>query len=239
MSQRLAASSSKDKLQVPVDQASSVNKRVLKGREKVQAVVQEAIRSSKQGKTSVRHGDVMASARDDDSDSDMQLMNDKSKKRRGRKRERDDLYFHKAVTKIEEIKQMLKTAKEKNMSVKERQRLRNQISAQQSRIRKKEEVIFLNRVTREKDEKFSELINAMVTTLDSRDLVTIHKKLSKGCWEISEMSYKNVDFTSYKKQKNSPVDSQGESKHANNPETKSNWNFPRMTRAQSKTFTRM
>ena len=60
----------------------------------------------------------------------MQFMNEKNKKRRGRKRERDDLYFHKAVTKIDEIKQKLKNAKENNMSVKERQRLRNQISAQ-------------------------------------------------------------------------------------------------------------
>lgn len=60
----------------------------------------------------------------------MELMNDKNKKRRGRKRERDDLYFTKAVTKIDEIKQKLKTAKQCNMSVKERQRLRNQISAQ-------------------------------------------------------------------------------------------------------------
>ena len=101
----------------------------------------------------------------------------------------------------------------------------------------------MNRVTREKDEKFTELIHAMISTLDSRDLVNIHKKLSNGCWEISEMSYKNVDFPSYKKQKNSQVDSQGESKAANNQnnnESKSNWNFPRMTRAQSKTFmTRM
>ena len=59
----------------------------------------------------------------------MQLMN-ADKKRRGRKRERDDLYFEKAMNKIEEIKQKLKEAKNKGLSVKERQRLRNQISAQ-------------------------------------------------------------------------------------------------------------
>lgn len=78
-----------------------------------------------------------------------------SKKRRGRKRERDDLYFDKAVNKIQEIRDKLKNAKALGMTVKERQRLRNQISAQQSRIRKKEEVIFLNKITREKDEKFT------------------------------------------------------------------------------------
>ena len=75
-------------------------------------------------------------------------------KTRGRKRERDDKYFDKAHDKVDEIKNTLKTAKQDGMTVKERQRLRNQISAQQSRIRKKEEVIFLNKVTREKDAQF-------------------------------------------------------------------------------------
>lgn len=80
----------------------------------------------------------------------------------------------------------------------------------------------------------------MAKTLESRDLIMIHKMLSKDIWEISDISAKNVDFASYKKQKNSPVDSQGESKAPNNQtnESKTNWNFPRMTRAASKTFTR-
>jgi hypothetical protein len=51
-------------------------------------------------------------------------------KRRGRKRERDDLYFIKAQQRIRMLKTMLKTAKEDGLSVKERQRLRNQVSAQ-------------------------------------------------------------------------------------------------------------
>lgn len=117
------------------------------------------------------------------------------------------------------------------MTVKERQRLRNQISAQQSRIRKKEEVIFLNRITREKDEKFRQLIQCMTQTLDSRDLVTIHKKLS-NYWEIVEMSNKGIDMTSYKKQKTAYLDSQADSKGVKKAnDTKSNGNFPRLTRA--------
>jgi len=39
------------------------------------------------------------------------------------------------------------------MDVKERQRLRNQVSAQQSRIKKKVEVLFLNKLIRERDDK--------------------------------------------------------------------------------------
>ena len=52
-----------------------------------------------------------------------------TKKRRGRKRERDDKYFDKATSKIAEIKELLRNAKKTGMPVKERQRLRNQISA--------------------------------------------------------------------------------------------------------------
>ena len=46
-------------------------------------------------------------------------------KRRGRKRERDDIYFVKAINKIKEIREQLKTAKADGISVKERQKLRN------------------------------------------------------------------------------------------------------------------
>ena len=48
-----------------------------------------------------------------------------SGKRRGRKRERDDLYFAKAQDRIIELRNILKTAKEDGLTVKERQRLRN------------------------------------------------------------------------------------------------------------------
>ena len=46
-------------------------------------------------------------------------------KRRGRKRERDDVYFVKAVNKIKEIREILKTAKKDGLTVKQRQKLRN------------------------------------------------------------------------------------------------------------------
>lgn len=121
-----------------------------------------------------------------------------NKKRRGRKRERDDLYFDKAVNKIQEIRDKLKNAKASGMTVKERQRLRNQISAQQSRIRKKEEVIFLNKVTREKDEKFKQLIEAMVTTLQPHDLIEVQKKVSAN-WNIQEMSVRHYNLSSHKR----------------------------------------
>lgn len=115
-------------------------------------------------------------------DSSDDNMSAQAKKRRGRKRERDDKYFDKATAKIEEIKAKLKTAKKDGISVRERQRLRNQISAQQSRIRKKEEVIFLNKVTREKDQKFIDMLNYMVNNFGSAELLKMHKNLATK-WE--------------------------------------------------------
>jgi hypothetical protein len=55
----------------------------------------------------------------------------------------------------------LKTAKADGMDVKERQKLRNQVSAQQSRIKKKEEVIHLHNVIRNKNEKLMDLIDIL------------------------------------------------------------------------------
>ena len=74
-------------------------------------------------------------------------------KRRGRKREKHDVYISNAQKKINEIKEKLKTAKANGMPVKERQKLRNMVSAQQSRIKKKEEVILLNSLIKDKDDK--------------------------------------------------------------------------------------
>ena len=59
------------------------------------------------------------------------------------------------------IKERLKTAKQDGLSVKQRQTLRNQVSAQNSRLKKKEESIYLNRVVREKDRKMKTLIQGL------------------------------------------------------------------------------
>ena len=50
-------------------------------------------------------------------------------KRKGRKRERDDVYFKNAQEKITQIKMQLKTAEEDGVSINERKRLRNIVSA--------------------------------------------------------------------------------------------------------------
>mmetsp|Transcript_10963 Transcript_10963/g.16624 ORF Transcript_10963/g.16624 Transcript_10963/m.16624 type:complete len:235 (+) Transcript_10963:1395-2099(+) len=92
-------------------------------------------------------------------------------KKRGRKREKDDAYFNRAQKKITEIKAKLKTAKKDGMDVKERQRLRNQVSAQQSRIKKKEEVISLNRMIGQKDENSHGFISAFFEVLGQSDSV--------------------------------------------------------------------
>jgi len=51
-------------------------------------------------------------------------------KKRGRKREKWEVYLENAEKKIDEIKLKLKHAKRDNIPVKERQRLRNMVSAQ-------------------------------------------------------------------------------------------------------------
>ena len=61
------------------------------------------------------------------------------------------MYFKKAQQKIDELKTKLKTAKQDGIPVKEREKMRNQISAQTSRMRKKEEVMYFNKAVRDKD----------------------------------------------------------------------------------------
>ena len=106
-------------------------------------------------------------------------------KRRGRKRERDDIYFVKAINKIKEIREQLKTAKADGISVKERQKLRNQISAQQSRIKKKEEVMFLHRAVKDKDDKMKALIKCLTLILQPDDLIKIHSMMQKP-WGLED-----------------------------------------------------
>ena len=132
------------------------NKRKEKARRKVQQTIKEELTEKNEQRETGGKKRQRVNTLDSDSES---AQGATGKKRRGRKRERDDKYFDKAWGKIDEIKRKLKTAKKDGITVTERQRLRNQISAQQSRIRKKEETIFLNRVTREKDSKFLELVS--------------------------------------------------------------------------------
>jgi hypothetical protein len=78
---------------------------------------------------------------------------------------------------VEAAKKILRTAKEDGLSVKERQALRNKISAQNSRIRKKQESIFLARVVEEKDSKMIRLIEAITQVASAQQLAQIHSKI--------------------------------------------------------------
>ena len=89
----------------------------------------------------------------------------------------------------------------------------------------------MNKVTREKDEKFIQMIKCLTNTLEPVDMANVHKHLS-NLWALDEINYKYTDNNPHKKQKNSMMDSAMESKINNN--VKSNSNFPRMTRAGSK-----
>lgn len=57
-----------------------------------------------------------------------------------------------AKSKIDEYKQKLSTAKRDKVDVKLRQKWRNIVSAQQSRLKKKYEVIYLHKLLRNKDD---------------------------------------------------------------------------------------
>ena len=115
-------------------------------------------------------------------------------KRRGRKRERDDLYFSKAEDRIAELKRQLATAKQDGLTVKERQRLRNQVSAQQSRIKRKGEAMFLNKTVTEKDEMFKELIKYMGEKIDQHTLQQIFSHFNKK-WSINNPETNTVVMT--------------------------------------------
>ena len=86
-------------------------------------------------------------------------------KKRGRKREKWEVYLENAKKKIDDIKDQLKNAKKNNMPVKERQRLRNMVSAQQSRLKKKNEVLYLHKLIRDKDDKNQVLLEILKDTL--------------------------------------------------------------------------
>ena len=85
--------------------------------------------------------------------------------RRGRKREPDYMIIEHANEKISSIKEKLANAKEDGMSLIDRRRYRNQISAQQARIRRKEEQIFLNKSNREKDARFTKFVKLLAGSL--------------------------------------------------------------------------
>mmetsp|Transcript_32876 Transcript_32876/g.50268 ORF Transcript_32876/g.50268 Transcript_32876/m.50268 type:complete len:168 (+) Transcript_32876:973-1476(+) len=106
-------------------------------------------------------------------------------KRRGRKRERDDRYFEQGYKKIQDIMDKLKTAKKDGMPIAERQRLRNQISAQRSRLKKKEENLFLNRKVREKDRKFQNLVDGLTSVLNETQ--------AKALWDRVCPDWKKID----------------------------------------------
>jgi hypothetical protein len=107
-------------------------------------------------------------------------------KRRGRKRIRDDQYFIRAHATIKKFKEQLHNAKETGLTVKERNALRNKVSAQNARLRKKHESIFLVKVVDEKDSKMASLIDSLTEILSPDDLKRIYSKVSQKWQEEDE-----------------------------------------------------
>ena len=52
------------------------------------------------------------------------------------------------------------------MTLAQRQQIRNKISAQMSRLKKKEETIFLNKVVREKDDRYLKMAKSLCKVID-------------------------------------------------------------------------
>jgi hypothetical protein len=76
----------------------------------------------------------------------------RTKGKRGRKLTADDIYKEQSLQKIAELQADLK---KKGLSVAERQKIRNKISAQQSRLKKKEEYNVLDATYKHLLDRFS------------------------------------------------------------------------------------
>ena len=109
--------------------------------------------------TRKRDAKAKAKVTPEDSEDEFNVSDDGSKnpKKRGRKRENWVKYVKEAYEKIKIHKEWLSTAKEKKIDVKVRQKWRNVVSAQQSRLNKKFEVIFLQNTLKQKNDSLEEL----------------------------------------------------------------------------------
>ena len=115
-------------------------------------------------------------------------------KRRGRKREHDHDFFHNADVRVNNIRQRLLTAKADGLSVQQRNMLRGQISAQNNRVRKRKEQIYLNDQVKVKDQKFQALTQVLFKQLPEHQLKMIFQKMTDK-WNI----YNNVPTDKYQK----------------------------------------
>ena len=96
-----------------------------------------------------------------------------NQKRRGRKRIKDDEYFKLAIKRIMDQRMRLKNSDALKLSMTEKKNLRNKISAQNARLRKKEESIFLNTVVMEKDRKMKVLLDGLSSILTEQQKVQL------------------------------------------------------------------
>ena len=88
-------------------------------------------------------------------------------KKRGRKTENWEKYVQDALEKINQYKEKLRTAQDNNVSIKDRQKWRNLISAQESRLKKKIELKFLHFLLNCKDQRLEILFDIIQTKLDT------------------------------------------------------------------------
>lgn len=99
-----------------------------------------------------------------------------------------------AIAKIKKFKAKLATAKQDGIDHKQRQKWRNIVSAQQSRMKKKQEVRYLQTLIQEKDRAGKQIINMFYEGLASTGNTNLAAKILQSATEQVE----SVDYTTFK-----------------------------------------
>ena len=146
-----------------LDAKTPEEKRRAKARAKIDATIQMTLEDG--------HKKRRTTHTKDSSDDEHSQASSVAPKRRGRKRERDDKYFEKQNIKVAQLRRDLENAARKGDPVQRRKQLRNQISAAEARVRTKRESMFLNRVTRDKDQKLLKLLTFLGNNLPLDQLI--------------------------------------------------------------------
>lgn len=83
------------------------------------------------------------------------------------------------------MREALDNAARNGEPVKRRKQLRNQISAAEARVRQKRESMFLNRVTRDKDEKILKLLTFLGNNMSLEQLIKMQEELAND-WDLDK-----------------------------------------------------
>ena len=98
-------------------------------------------------------------------------------KKRGRKKQKDEDYINAANLKIEKLREDYKKAQRSNATAAQKKRLRNQITAMQSRVKQKQMLMDMSTVVQDMDQRRLTAIKILAEEL--MDCPAIAKKIQK------------------------------------------------------------